>query len=516
MLDRLRRGGEAGFSMLVTMGVLTVCSALIVAAASAVVGDMPIRKESRDKKVAFAAAEAGLNFYMSRLNLDNEYWVKCTAVAAPNPQEPSPVNQRWDGAGTDPRAFRRVPGEEARYTIELLPAVGATCTPSTAATTMVDPATGALRIRATGASGSQRRSIIATLRRKSFLDYIYFTDFEVLDPTVVNSSATYAAGCRRYRASRPKTPQSAVCTDIQFAGNDKVNGPFHTNDDLLACPGATFGRGPADRIEVSGPAPGYKNGTNCGTGSPVFKSTFQAGVPALAVPTSNAKVASIAVAPWVLTGTHRLVLEGTNARVYVGSSSSYTTQALPANGVIYVKNGSGCGAGVSPGAQTYTEPTGCANVSVSGTYGQGLTIVSDKDIVLDGNLKRTGDHLLGLIATNFVRVRHRVNRGTSPCSNVAPLLPDPLEIEAAILTLEHSFIVDNWNCGAPLGTLKVTGAIAQRFRGPVGTSGNGTTTGYVKDYTYDDRLKFRNPPHFLDPVAAAWRILRRNEQVPAR
>ena len=37
-----------------------------------------------------------------------------------------------------------------------------------------------------------------------------------------------------------------------------------------------------------------------------------------------------------------------------------------------------------------------------------------------------------------------------------------------------------------------------------------------KAYSYDDRLKFRNPPFFLDPVKAGWRVLRVNEQVPAR
>ena len=39
--------------------------------------------------------------------------------------------------------------------------------------------------------------------------------------------------------------------------------------------------------------------------------------------------------------------------------------------------------------------------------------------------------------------------------------------------------------------------------------------GYAKDYWYDDRLRYRSPPYFLDPVVAAWRTVRNNEQVPA-
>ena len=88
-----------------------------------------------------------------------------------------------------------------------------------------------------------------------------------------------------------------------------------------------------------------------------------------------------------------------------------------------------------------------------------------------------------------------------------------VRIDAAILSLQHSFTVDSYDCGAALSNLTVSGAIAQKYRGAVGTSGG---TGYAKDYNYDDRLKYRNPPLFLDPLNAAWKVLRTNEQVPAR
>ena len=59
-----------------------------------------------------------------------------------------------------------------------------------------------------------------------------------------------------------------------------------------------------------------------------------------------------------------------------------------------------------------------------------------------------------------------------------------------MLAIKHSFIVDNYNCGAPLGTLNVNGAIAQKFRGAVGTGGGGSDTGYLKNYNYDERLQY--------------------------
>jgi hypothetical protein len=74
--------------------------------------------------------------------------------------------------------------------------------------------------------------------------------------------------------------------------------------------------------------------------------------------------------------------------------------------------------------------------------------------------------------------------------------------------------VDNWGGGTAQGTLKVVGAIAQKFRGPVGTGAG--TTGYFKDYNYDDRLRYKEPPNFLDPVQTQWNLMRRSEQQPAR
>jgi hypothetical protein len=86
-------------------------------------------------------------------------------------------------------------------------------------------------------------------------------------------------------------------------------------------------------------------------------------------------------------------------------------------------------------------------------------------------------------------------------------------IDAAILTLKHSFIVDNHKCGQALNKLTVNGAISQSYRGPVGSVDGNGTHGYIKDYQYDDRLKYRTPPHFLQPTSSSWNVWRFNEQV---
>jgi hypothetical protein len=92
------------------------------------------------------------------------------------------------------------------------------------------------------------------------------------------------------------------------------------------------------------------------------------------------------------------------------------------------------------------------------------------------------------------------------CSSSSSNLPGTMEeptIEAALLALEHSFIVDNYSCGAKLKNLNVVGAIAQYYRGAVGTT---ETSGYLKNYVYDQRFERTEPPHFLEPIKSDWVI----------
>src|SRR5690606_3012506 len=150
-----------------------------------------------------------------------------------------------------------------------------------------------------------------------------------------------------------------------------------------------------------------------------------------------------------------------------------------------------------------------------------VTISADNNIVITGNLKyqggTTGSDVLGLIAENSVKIYHPVGRVCTlefwgrcwawgddgnldgPDGNK---VTNPV-VHASILTLQHSFTVQAYDKGAPLGDLTVFGSIAQRYRGPVGTGGSSISTGYYKDYNYDTRLRYAPPPYFLDPVQSA-------------
>jgi hypothetical protein len=150
-------------------------------------------------------------------------------------------------------------------------------------------------------------------------------------------------------------------------------------------------------------------------------------------------------------------------------------------------------------------------VYVKGNYSGALTIAAENDIVVNGSLVHSGEGVLGLVANNFVRVYHPYSTDTTStqiaheeCGSNGKNGPGSLSnvrIDAAILAINHSFIVDHYDCGASLGQLTVNGAIAQKFRGAVGTSGG---TGYKKDYNYDDRLSYLEPPSFTEPVQSEW------------
>jgi Tfp pilus assembly protein PilX len=508
------RRGEEGFTMIVTLGTLLVASVMVAAALAAANGDTHLVRNDLDQKRAYYAAQAGISDYSFHLNQDVNYWTYCTTVPSP-----SAVNQA--GSTTNRRSVAGSTGET--YAIELLPATGqATCDTANPATTMIEGtggAAGTFRIRSTGYSNGVKRSIVATFRRTSFVDYIYYTVYETLAPTAYASASdrtAAASACNQYwRDGRPP-PSSGqnYCSQIFFKSGDVINGPLHTEDELAICGNPVFGRNAADSIEVVAGPPGHSNQGAFGcSDSPTFNGTFRTGAQSIQPPPTNAQLLQITQAAYHWTGVTHITLNGTS--MTVTNNGSTNTVAFPSNGVVYVSTSS-CPTVYSPFSVNYTDPTatGCGNITVDGSYSGSLTLASDNDIVIDGNLTHSGSALLGLIAQNYVRVYHPFAAHSSgQCgngSNGAGTITN-VTIDAAILATTGSFIVDNYDCGAALGTLTVNGAIAQIFRGPVGTSGGGGSTGFVKSYNYDDRLREQEPPHFLNPVQAAWHVQRETE-----
>ena len=501
---------------------------LVTAALAATNDDQRLISLDLEQKRAYAAAQAGIADYTYHLNNDSGYWTRCTNVPTPNA-----VNQQTSTANRRP-----VPGstDGSTYAIQLLPATGqSVCDPSNPTQSMLEssgPNIGTFRIRSIGYAGTEKQSIVATFKQATFLDYVYFTQLETSDPVTygfANPSAALTGAysqCTKFRRDgRESSPipgtNNQFCDQIVFVGGDQIDGPVHTNDDLAVCGSPSFGRNSADVTEVSAPPRGWQSGNNC-TGNPNFVRAVRHHRPG-ADPADDQRIAED-------DRRSQLHLHGPDEdhaeRQHHVDQRRRSPSPCRADGVVYVQNGAGCTSSYSPFTVTYPTTSGCGNAIVhsSGTYSGQLTIAAENDVIIDDDIVRASSSadLLGLVANNFIRVKHPVcpsnNLGCSSGTTTSETAKGScnsgvngtgsnsnIQIDAALLAIDHSFIVDHYDCGSSLGTLTVNGAIAQKFRGAVGTTGG---TGYIKDYNYDDRLRYQEPPHFFDPVQSAWHVQR--------
>ena len=132
---------------------------------------------------------------------------------------------------------------KTKYTIELIPATGTTCIPGSTASSddaqrrirarsaSARPAAPATRRAASspgcGGSRSSTTSTSPTTRRATRRQYPEPDD-----------AAWAATNCAK--PARRAGPSD--CRAIQFASDDAIKGPFHTNDDILAAARTKFGR----------------------------------------------------------------------------------------------------------------------------------------------------------------------------------------------------------------------------------------------------------------------------------
>ncbi|HEX4732721.1 MAG TPA: type II secretion system protein [Solirubrobacterales bacterium] len=557
---------ESGFTMIMTVIGISLVALLATVAVTAVNGSAQVTGRDIARKQAYEAALAGINEYAYHLHANSGYWAECTNAVPKT--EASALNQEGSTANRRPvpgetgatYALELLPatGHSSCDPTNI----------ETATASMLEalePMKGTFRVRATGFSGTSQVSVTGTFKPASFLDYVYFTQLETSDPVTYGYEELVKAAGRqciktihegRYEAALTNASGSYLnakgevltnkngeyvnsknergslqyCDTISFVGGDNIKGPMHTNDAFVICESPTLGRTASDPIEVSAPEPGWystrqisTSGSNCTGHNTNFKGTFRVNSPVLIPPETNSELETIAEPTFRFSGEIKICLEG--AKLTVGSGKSCTgsvlySGAFPANGVIYDSSQS-CSGAYTPFAVNY-ESTGvgtCGNVNVEGKYAKPLTIAAANDVLIMNNIEKSSEEgMLGLIANNFIRIYHPVKitkttktvngvsvteeSCTSSSENLSGSVKN-LRIEAALLAIKHSFIVDNYNCGPQLEKLNVKGAIAQKFRGAVGTTGS---TGYLKNYEYDERLKTTEPPSFIEPIKSDWVI----------
>ena len=519
---------DEGSAIIVVVGVLAITTLFLLTSLAYVIKDATPARKDKDSKIALAAAQAGLDEYVSRLNADNSYWEQGNSDAG---------NTAFGATG---RIIQGTGTSGARYTYQVL------------STSAQVAQTGVIRVKVTGissggnSSAAVSRSLIASLKPKGFLSYVYLSDIEIVDPDIVGASSS----CKVYYwqwSGRANTS----CNNIQWGGTDTVNGPLHSNDALQINGSVNF----TTTAETGWPsAADGRTKTWWGSANPPLAGTSPVKADPVAFPVANTTLlqyvspdvdldASTPAGPGcyyqgatkiTFTGTTMTVLSpgttnsATPARcldvtrrtqsqsglaippvIYVADSTATCTTGqvgYPAAGELYT---TGSSSAVSWGdAVNYECHRGTAYVQ--GSVNGQVTLSAKDDVVLTGNLTvndPTDTDVVGLIAGNCVWVWHPVKDGGWAGTVNLYTSTQVTTIQAAILALRHSFLVENWTDGSVLGTLSVTGAIAQKFRGPVGTGSGGTmVTGYAKNYDYDERLAQLQPPYFLESSTATWNI----------
>jgi len=285
-------------------------------------------------------------------------------------------------------------------------------------------------------------------------------------------------------------------TNVWFWTQDRLNGPTHTNGHFNIYGNPVFTgevRSVDDYIKF------YNNGNNINlsaiSNSPYDIPDFQAGMNFNAeqsnMPSQALNLRSASSSGGLrLQGDTTIVLNANGTMNVTNSDKGWNNHnmALPANGALFVdtKNGKG------------------GNLTISGSLSGRLTVGAARDVYLPSSLVYANDprtnpsstDTLGLIAENDVVILDHAS--------------SELEIDASVMALNTSFMLENWTEGPAKGTLTVFGGIIQDQRGPVGTF-NGSTghkvSGYSKNYTYDTRL-LNNPPPFYpttgDYLTLSW------------
>ncbi len=512
--------------MIVVMGIMLVTSLLLAAAFTASEGEVHLASTDTNQKKAYYAAQAGINEYLYHLTQDSNYLSYCTK---PNPENPAlnevvehPSELHWatlPGSAGEPTT--------EKYAIELLPAEDAPvtdkkCDPNNLVETMIEqkgPATGTFRIKSIGVAGNSERTIVATFKNLNFVNFVWFTKYETFDPVIYG--LPYKAVCENFYAKRP-----AGCKNNYFVTGETIEGPVHTEDHVGVCGEPVFGRSASDKIEfhaIGSSDEGYSAENECGAAAnPKFVGTHvpPKQVQTLEPPPGDEELQHIVEKEeYEFKNKTEIVLEG--HEMTVTTSKGTNKVPFPKNHLIYVAGEGSC-QGYSPygPVPSYTADAGCGNVYVRGEYTESLTIAAQNDVVIDGSITGpgTGGILLGLIANNFIRIYHPLSgaRGLKPneCltakNNMATDLKEPT-VDAAMLALKHALMVDNYDCGeANLGNLNVFGALAGYFSNGLTGVFSGTTIihGYPYNLKYDRRLLAEEPPHFLNPIRAAWQVER--------
>jgi hypothetical protein len=396
-----------------------------------------------------------------------------------------------------------------------------------------EPTPSTVRVRVTGWAEDDepsRRTVEALLQKRSFTNYVYFSDNDG--------------------------------ENIWWMGEEKCYGPLHTNTVLNINETPTF----YSRVTYG---VGLVKGDKYNPTFAYYEGYEPQKVEQIIFPQTNRELKIITQTRYsdhFYTGRTSILLKGNVYDVYYWDESSgnfvlETDKLLPENGVIYVAGNVGTG---------YSTPdkfgNNMGNAFVSGTFSGRLTIAAENNIYITGRdpteftyhrasttggikyagtdfdldlvtgkvtVTGSGDDMLGLIANHYIYILCWGWFDDHSRSGRPDVVPDgDITIHGAVFAINKGFGYEPYymnkdgdyinTSSQPIwhtnhegkGKIKLRGALIQNTRKPVGIS---TTPyrGYDKEYAHDPRMMYDAPPHFLEPENAGWEIVEWREIAPA-
>ncbi len=177
-----------------------------------------------------------------------------------------------------------------------------------------------------------------------------------------------------------------------------------------------------------------------------------------------------------------IIFNGTEMSVNGGPS--YT---LPSSGVVFLENGG----------------------SIKGNISGKITIASakGKDIVIAGDLRYTNGvsnptDLIGVNSGRDIIISCQTSNSTAPCSNIS--IDGFYKANPGADSNAGTIYTPYWAtalAGGSTPKINLFGAMESHYRGTLGTiistSNGNLSTGFAKNYAFDSRLKFEQPPYML-------------------
>ena len=345
------------------------------------------------------------------------------------------------------------------------------------------------------------KTVSATFKRKSFTEYVYFTDQE---------------------------PE-----EIWWRTGEYCYGPYRSNSNIYISGEPVFYGEVYYANDIKLDKNSYKN-------NPKFtKGIFQE--KAIPFPTTNQMLKDLAEDEGLYFEGRTSIMMNPNGTLTIWNPGNGKneeppkTYNIPKNGVIYVNSKAGANLN-----DRFSKAAG--NVFISGKLKGRLTVAAANDIyitdydptekyflnnwwynkhtngvtyantdfVYDDKKKEyrvtgTGNDMLGLIANRDVVL---LTKGWFDSNDWVTSSGD-IRVYAAVMAINGSFRNSHHENYPSNGTEKVIlrGALIQKKRGAVGSfTYYGTNKGYIKDYGHDIRMTAEQPPNFLEPENSGWEI----------